>query len=125
VSTYHVYVTAIVNGSVTVDDIVIADVTEATGQMPGAYDLNSVVLTFRCGTTVNDDLGDSASALLETLGDELGQSSRAYYTVGLEVMLQLELTDGCFGHGTVDTIRVQMQGLLDLLDHLTTGAFLV
>ena len=60
-----VHVAACLYLSIEVDDVVVADVGETTGEVPAAYLCHGVVLSFRRGSAMHDDLINDALRLLQ------------------------------------------------------------
>lgn len=126
-----VNITTIVNATVTIDDVVVADVTESSVLDVILTDLlHCVILSLRRCCAVDDNFCNCALALLKPEWEQECQSLRTYYAICGEMMLELEFTDCFCRNVTVYTIDDHFptstsQCLLNLLNHVAAATFLV
>ena len=82
--TGDVHVAAFMDGSVPIDDVVVADVAPTPLTVPSAYVIDGVVAALGGGRAMDDDFTDGAARLLPPDGNEFGERGGAYNAVGLQ-----------------------------------------
>lgn len=121
----QVDVTAFVNAAVQIDDVVVADVLPAAGEVPAADVGYGDVLELLSVGAMHDDGVDFPLRLLPSKRYEFGKGGRADDAVDREAVVALEGTDRFLGNGTEyavddDLVATAAQGALYLLHGLAT-----